>query len=262
MAKAGELTYLRALGEEGMAYVANKPFSSSCRGRYLMDIGMMRNFLPDPPARLLDLGCGSGWTSCFFGMMGYDVVGQDIAPDMIEMAVANKQRYQAHSTRFVVSDYESLDFHEEFQAAVFYDSLHHAEDERLALAAVYRALAPGGVVLMHEPGDGHADAEISVEATKKYGVTEKDMPAYHIMQIATELGFTSARYFPFANDMVECLKLQKERRLDPKQAGRGGWFQRLNSRLSETWHRMRTKRHLRRLVDHSIDAGGMTMLIK
>lgn len=262
MAKAGELTYLRTIGEAGVAHVGRKPFTLDCRGRALMDIGMMRNFLPEPPARLLDLGCGSGWTSCFFGLMGYEVVGQDIAPDMIEMAVINKQRYQAHSTSFVVSDYESLNFHEEFEAACFYDSLHHAEDEKLALEAVYRALKPGGVVLMHEPGDGHSVAEHSIIAMKKFGVTEKDMPAYHIMDVAAEIGFKKARFMPFATDMVECLRRQHVRMLDAPKTGLKGWWHQLNMGMTESWARIRSLTRMRRLMANSLKRGSITMLIK
>ena len=42
-------------------------------------------FLPDPPARILDMGCGGGWTSIFFAKRGYEVVGQDISQDMIDV---------------------------------------------------------------------------------------------------------------------------------------------------------------------------------
>lgn len=262
MGKAGELTYLRDLDEKGTIRLANKPFSVDYQGRHLTDIGMMRNLLPDPPARLLDLGCGNGWTTCFFSMMDYEVVGQDIAPDMIAAATENQQRFHAHSARFVVSDYESLDFQEEFDAACFYDSLHHAEDERLALTAVYRALKPGGVLVTHEPGKGHAAAEISVEAVEKYGVTEKDMPAWHLMNLAKELGFSSAQYFPFASDVVDRLRLCNRRQLTPQASGLGGWIGQLKHGWDETWRRMRAKRQIGRLIDNSIEAGGITRLIK
>ena len=42
--------------------------------------------LPAPPCRLLDAGCGTGWTSLFFARHRWEVVGCDIAPDMIAQA--------------------------------------------------------------------------------------------------------------------------------------------------------------------------------
>src|SRR5579864_2184272 len=90
--------------------------------------------LPPPPARLLDLGCGTGWTSVFFARAGYEVVGLDISPDMIEQAEANRERARLDRLDFTVCDYEAMAFAGEFDAAVFYDALHHAVDEGAAVA--------------------------------------------------------------------------------------------------------------------------------
>ena len=186
MPKAGEISYLQMLGEIGVAAAMNKPYSDPDCARHLISLGTIRTLLPDPPARLLDLGCGTGWTSCMFAQMGFDVVGQDIAPDMIHYANVNKQRRQITNARFVVCDYESMHFEDEFDCALFYDSLHHAEDEKLALQMVHLALRDGGTCVTHEPGKGHAEAETSRHAAHAYGVTEKDMPPYHIMALARE----------------------------------------------------------------------------
>jgi ubiquinone/menaquinone biosynthesis C-methylase UbiE len=70
--------------------------------------------LPPPPARLLDLGCGAGWTSCFYARRGYEVTGQDIAEDMIYNANEKENREGTNNVRFVVCDYESMDFESEF----------------------------------------------------------------------------------------------------------------------------------------------------
>ena len=55
-------------------------------------MGIIMQLLPATPARVLDLGCGTGWTSTFLALRGYTVVGQDIAPDMLSLARANQQR--------------------------------------------------------------------------------------------------------------------------------------------------------------------------
>ncbi|MBC2606953.1 class I SAM-dependent methyltransferase [Pelagicoccus albus] len=149
------------------------------------------SLLPPAPARILDLGVGTGWTSTFLSLAGYDVVGVDIAEDMIEIAWANKERYGAERLEFVVSDYETLGFYEEFDGAVFYDSLHHAVDDRAALDCAYRALKQGGVLVCHEPASGHAKAEESVKARELYDVTERDMPPKQIIDVGLEVGFES-----------------------------------------------------------------------
>lgn len=189
MGKQGEIDYLENLGEAGRQHALDKPFSDSLCPRYLIELGVIMNYLPPVPAKLLDLGCGSGWTSVFYARRGYDVIGQDIAPDMIDLANENKVRFGVSNLQFCVSDYEDLPFSDEFDAAIFYDSLHHSVDERAAIRAVHRALKPGGVLITLEPGVGHATSPTSIDAAKKFGVTERDMPPRLILRAAKEVGF-------------------------------------------------------------------------
>jgi SAM-dependent methyltransferase len=192
--KQGEIDYMQKIGEEGALGAYDKPFSHFTCPKNLVDLGLIMALLPQPPARLLDLGCGTGWTSAFFARRGYRVTGQDIAPDMIRYAERNRARYEAKDLDFVVSDYESLNFEEPFDCAVFYDSLHHAVDERAALTSVYRALRPGGVLITHEPGAGHSKSPDSMRAMELYGVTEKDMPPAHIRDLCRQIGFSKFEF--------------------------------------------------------------------
>ena len=256
MPKAGEINYLQMAGEHGIAFATNKPFSHPECGQHFVALGAIRMLLPPPPARLLDLGCGTGWTSCMFAQMGYDVVGQDIAPDMIHCANVNKQRYQVSNVRFIVSDYESVDFDGQFDCAVFFDSLHHAENERLALETVYRALRKGGMCITHEPGKGHAEAEQSREAVEKYGVTEKDMPPCYIISIAKEIGFIKQSCQPFPERIVEYF-------IEPANDGRDVKSLPWHKRLGRAWRRERNRRrffnsrHRRAMRDE-----GLVILVK
>jgi SAM-dependent methyltransferase len=193
MAKQGEIDYLRNIGWAGVRHALDKPYSDPSCGMYLRDIGCILDLLPPPPARLLDLGCGSGWTSVLFARRGYDVVGQDIASDMIDLAEQNKSRAGLDNIRFLVCDYENLPFDAEFDAAVFNESLHHAVDEEAALRSAYRALKPGGICVTNEPGEGHAAVDVTRNAVERYGVTEKDMPPYHIMRQGQKVGFRHFR---------------------------------------------------------------------
>ncbi len=195
MPKQGEIDYLRLSGEDGIQFARDKPFSAVDCGRTFQDLGIIFSVLPKPPARLLDLGVGTGWTSVFFGKRGYDVVGQDIAEDMIHQANINKARYATPNVQFITTDYEHLSFESEFDCAVFYDSLHHAEDEKSALRAVFRALKPGGICVTVEPGKGHATSIDSLNAMARFGVTERDMPPSLIIAGAKEAGFRAFRVF-------------------------------------------------------------------
>ncbi len=193
MPKRGEIDYIQNIGPDAVRHALHKPFSDPRCGQYLMDLGAILTLLPAPPARVLDLGVGTGWTSVLLARRGYDVVGQDIAPDMIALAETNQRSAYPLPLRFICCDYERLSFEGEFDAALFYDALHHAEDEWQALRGVYHGLRPGGVCLTVEPGTGHAEAARTV--ADRFGVTEKDMPPAHVIAMGRALGFREFRVY-------------------------------------------------------------------
>jgi ubiquinone/menaquinone biosynthesis C-methylase UbiE len=199
MPKAGEVSYLRNIGADGVRHAVNKPFSDAERGRQLAQLGAILSLLPPPPARLLDVGCGTGWTSVFFARSGYEVLGVDIAADMIHHAKQNRDRAGLTNLSFAVCDYEEMAFRGEFDCAIFYDSLHHAVDEVAAIRKAFEALAPGGVCVTSEPGQGHQ--EKSAEVVRKYQVTEKDMPPEKVVALGRQAGFRAWQIFPNVYDL-------------------------------------------------------------
>lgn len=209
MPKQGEIDYLKNIGSAGIKHAMNKPFSDAGCYRELFRIGALMALLPPPPAKLLDLGCGTGWTSRFFARRGYEVVGVDIAPDMIELANKKKKGSKLQNLKHIVSDYESLNFKNEFDCAIFYDSLHHAEDEYTALARVFQALKPGGCVITAEPGKGHESSPSSMNAMEKLNVTEKSMPPKKITSMGRKLGFIGFSIFPNPD---YCLHFYKQKK--------------------------------------------------
>jgi len=54
---------------------------------------VLRNVLPPQPARILDLGCGTGSISVLLAEMGHSVTGIDLSPRMIEQATAKAHRH-------------------------------------------------------------------------------------------------------------------------------------------------------------------------
>jgi SAM-dependent methyltransferase len=202
MAKQHEIDYLKNAGPEAAVHAQHKPFSDEGCSQYLMSMGAVMALLPPPPASVLDLGCGSGWTSLFFAQRGYAVTGVDIAQDMIDLAEASRARLGLENARFRVGDYESAAEEGRFDAVVFFDALHHAEDPPAALAAAYRALKPGGRCVLSEPGRGHAKAEWTREAVKRFGVTERELPPKWIARLGREAGFTSCRVYPHSNQFA------------------------------------------------------------
>ena len=63
MGKAGEIDFLKNFGPDAVKFAMEKPFSDPNCWRYFLELGALMGLLPPPPGRLLDLGCGTGWTS-------------------------------------------------------------------------------------------------------------------------------------------------------------------------------------------------------
>jgi arsenite methyltransferase len=98
-----------------------------------------------PGQRILDLGCGSGWSTRLLAQAapGATAVGIDVSPAMIARAEA------AHSNtiraRYDLGTFERLEFRDlSFDRAFSMEALYYAVDLDRALAEVARVLKPGG----------------------------------------------------------------------------------------------------------------------
>ena len=56
-----------------------------------------------PPARLLDVGSGPGWSDFYLTALGYEVTGIDNEPSLVELASARAEQLNL-STKFEVAD--------------------------------------------------------------------------------------------------------------------------------------------------------------
>jgi ubiquinone/menaquinone biosynthesis C-methylase UbiE len=209
MGKTHEINYIATVSkvlnvplEQFEDYLIRKPFSDPRRGCYLMDIAQVLKHLPQPPGRLLDIGVGSGWTSKIFALSGYDVVGLDIAPSMIELARRNC--HGLATIEFHVCDYEGDINFGSFDCATIYDALHHSTDEQKIIKNIYGALKKGGSLITIEPGKGHSETIEAIDATRKYGTTEKDMPFELQKLLMQEAGFSEIkRYYRLSSLPLE-----------------------------------------------------------
>lgn len=97
-------------------------------------------------ARVLDLGCGSGWaTRLIAGKASKGkVVGIDIADEMVQLAANSSKEFQ--NIEFRVATAESLPFKDaEFSHVFSMESLYYYSNMLAALREVHRVLANGGM---------------------------------------------------------------------------------------------------------------------
>ena len=97
-------------------------------------------------ARVLDVGCGSGWASRLMAAKAASgrVVGIDIADEMIKLASQTSAAFA--NVEFHVASAEKLPFSDgEFSHAFSMESLYYYADMAAALREIRRVLEPGGV---------------------------------------------------------------------------------------------------------------------
>jgi hypothetical protein len=92
-----------------------------------------------------------------------------------------------------------------------------------ALRCAFAALRPGGVLITHEPGEGHSTAPASIEAMRLYGVTERDMPPRLIIRRGREAGFGRGEVFPIPHDVVNLFYGRRPRILSRAMLSRLHW---------------------------------------
>jgi SAM-dependent methyltransferase len=97
---------------------------------------LVRRELPPPPARVLEVGCGSGKLARALDAEGYDVVAVD--PSAPEGAIFRR------------TTIEELGDEGPFDAAVASLSLHHVDDLEVVAARVRSLLEPGARFVVRE----------------------------------------------------------------------------------------------------------------
>jgi SAM-dependent methyltransferase len=119
------------------------------RTEFAVTLRALREFLPPPPARLLDVGGGPGRYAITLGQQGYSVTLVDLSP--ISLALAQEKARQAHVTLQDTICANALDL--SLVASAHYDGvllmgpLYHllaAEERAQAVREARRVLKPQG----------------------------------------------------------------------------------------------------------------------
>lgn len=104
-------------------------------------------------ARILELGCGAGYVLELLGLLGFTKVeGVDVSQEQVDLAVARGIAARVGDAREALARSQG-----EYAAILAFDFIEHFDrDELIELApAIWRALAPGGRLILHTPnGEG------------------------------------------------------------------------------------------------------------
>ena len=128
---------------------------------------LLRSWLPEAQARVLDVGCGTGSLSLVLAEMGHRVTGIDLSPTMIAQAARKAARAGVEIT-FKVMDAAHPQFGDQrFDGIVCRHLLWALPDPASVLQRWTALLEPGGRLLLVEghwqPGGGlHAEEVTAV----------------------------------------------------------------------------------------------------
>jgi len=102
---------------------------------------------------VLDAGCGRGVFTLALARRFPQVCfeGIDLDPEQVTKGQRLAKILGMNNARFSVGDLVSLDREAEFDMAINIDSIEHISEDDMATASMFRALRPGGLLILHTP---------------------------------------------------------------------------------------------------------------
>ncbi len=131
---------------------------------------------PQAGDRIVDLGCGSGQLTEKIAASGAHAIGIDYSPDMIAQARINYPAARYTNLEFRLADATSFMLDPSADAVFSNAALHWVKDQSAAIAAIARALKPGGRFIAELGGRGNIGAIMESLGTILGGAAEEKSP--------------------------------------------------------------------------------------
>lgn len=189
---------------DGRSHALNKPFANVRDApAMLYRLGLVLTELDlGVGMTVLDFGAGSCWLSACLNRLRCRTVAVDVSPTALALGrdlfdsdprqrLELEPQFLAYDGRTIPVPDASVD------RAVCFDSFHHVPNQDRVLAELYRVLAPGGRLVLAEPGEGHSHQDQSQFETETYGVLENDLHLPELVERARAAGFDRVGVKPF-----------------------------------------------------------------
>lgn len=155
----------------------------------------LRRVLPElhgNPKRILDAGCGRGVFSYEMAKKfpTAEITGADIDEEQLTVNQEIATGSGLNNLTFTTADISNLPFENEFDVVLSVDNLEHIENDESAIDCIYKALKPGGQLVLHVPG--LMRRWFFFKFTENFDVPGHFRPGYtqeQIVQKLTKLGF-------------------------------------------------------------------------
>lgn len=158
---------------------------------------------------LLDVGTGTGRMLELFGPRVGHAVGVDLSREMLAVARVNLERAGLRNCSLRQGDMYQLPLaSESFDAAVFHQVLHYAEDPRRALHEAARVLKPGARLAIVDFAPHEVEALRAEQAHHRLGFADEEM-----LQWCEEAGFDAGTIAHLPGDPLTVTLWSARRRL-------------------------------------------------
>jgi len=156
--------------------------------------------VPIEKGHLLDVGCGGGKLAHLIAAArpNVRVVGLDASEPMLRSA---RRRFVGSNVEFRLGMIEESGFSSEFDFALTVLSFHHWEEPEKGLAAVRRALVPGGRFWIYEMDPHAPEGAIRRDRGAVWGFLR--MPVRMQRAMSRDHGFTAAEVDTLVRPVVE-----------------------------------------------------------
>lgn len=118
-------------------------------GGFTATMEQLRRFPLPPESRVLEVGCGTGRTSCHLAKQGHTVTGLDIRPEMLTKARIRSEKEELQLD-FIEGSITALPFDDDTFDIVLAESVTNFADIPSAIKEYHRVLKPGGVLYDRE----------------------------------------------------------------------------------------------------------------
>lgn len=158
-------------------------------GGFAATLRQLEQYALPPRSRILEVGCGTGRTSCYAAAQGHEVTGLDIRPEMISKARLRAAKDRVPVT-FLPGDATDLPFPDASFDVVLAESVSIFTDTAKALSEYIRVLRPGGrlydrEMVLRQPVTSAMEAEM----IRFYGVDRlMDVQEWELLLPASGFG--------------------------------------------------------------------------
>jgi ubiquinone/menaquinone biosynthesis C-methylase UbiE len=188
-------SFFRRIKFEQAYLFKNAPWDSGISPPELYDF-----IANQPPARAIDIGCGTGTNLITLANAGWQVTGFDFAPRAIRVAKQKLEKANVQASIFVDDATKMTQVYGQFSLALDLGCFHGIENKTDYLTQLTRVLAPNGFWLLYgffktEPlqsGPGLVDSDLDLISargltlvSRKDGFDKRERPSTWLLyQIA------------------------------------------------------------------------------